>query len=160
MSGIIWAFIAEISFGLFQTINRKAGIQINVFYHTFFLMIISTVFMVLSTLIIEDIKHLILLLTWKGIFYFAIAGMIHFVFGWTLLTVSQKQIGASRTSALVGTAPLFATLIGYLVFNEILSFNTLIGIICIVAGFYLVTKNEDWIICICDWIFYCKAWLV
>jgi len=63
MSGIIWAFIAAISFGLFQTINRKAGIQINVFYHTFFLMIISTVFMVLSTLIIEDIKHLILLLT-------------------------------------------------------------------------------------------------
>ncbi len=27
MSGIIWAFIAAISFGLFQTINRKAGIQ-------------------------------------------------------------------------------------------------------------------------------------
>jgi aminocarboxymuconate-semialdehyde decarboxylase len=29
MSGIIWAFIAAISFGLFQTINRKAGIQIH-----------------------------------------------------------------------------------------------------------------------------------
>jgi len=99
--------------------------------------------MVLSTIIIEDIKHLVLLLTWQGIFYFAIAGMIHFVVGWTLLTVSQKQIGASRTSALVGTTPLFATLIGYLMFNEILSFITLVGIISIVVGVYLITKKID-----------------
>ena len=143
MSGIIWAILSAISFGLFQTINRKAGIHVNVYYHTFFLMTISTFFMVLSTIIIEDIKHLVLLLTWQGIFYFAIAGMIHFVVGWTLLTVSQKQIGASRTSALVGTAPLFATLIGYLMFNEILSLITLVGIISIVVGVYLITKKID-----------------
>lgn len=99
--------------------------------------------MIISTLIIEDIKQLILNLSWQGIFYFAVAGIIHFVLGWTLLTVSQNYIGASRTSALVGTAPLFATFIGYLIFNEILSFTTFLGIIMIVTGIYLVAKNDE-----------------
>jgi len=99
--------------------------------------------MIISTLILEDIKHLTLYLTLQGIIYFAVAGIIHFVLGWTLLTVSQNRIGASRTSALVGTAPFFATLIGYLFFQEILSFHTILGIILVVSGIYLVTYTKD-----------------
>ena len=134
--------MSAISFGLFQTISRKASMNVNAFFHTFFLMIISTFFMIISTLMLEDIKHLTLYLTLQGIFYFAVAGIIHFVLGWTLLTVSQNRIGASRTSALVGTAPFFATLIGYLFFQEILSFHTILGIFLVVSGIYLVTYNK------------------
>ena len=143
MSGVLWAIVSAISFGLFQTISRKASMNVNAFFHTFFLMIISTFFMIISTLMLEDIKHLTLYLTLQGIFYFAVAGIIHFVLGWTLLTVSQNRIGASRTSALVGTAPFFATLIGYLFFQEILSFLTILGIILVVSGIYLVTYSKD-----------------
>lgn len=143
MSGVLWAIVSAISFGLFQTISRKASMNVNAFFHTFFLMIISTFFMIISTLMLEDIKHLTLYLTLQGIFYFAVAGIIHFVLGWTLLTVSQNRIGASRTSALVGTAPFFATLIGYLFFQEILSFHTILGIILVVSGIYLVTYTKD-----------------
>ena len=143
MSGVLWAIVSAISFGLFQTISRKAGMNVNAFFHTFFLMIISTFFMIISTLMLEDIKHLTLYLTLQGVLYFAVAGIIHFVLGWTLLTVSQNRIGASRTSALVGTAPFFATLIGYLFFQEILSFLTILGIILVVSGFYLVTYTKD-----------------
>ena len=99
--------------------------------------------MIISTLMLEDIKHLTLYLTLQGIFNFAVAGIIHFVLGWTLLTGSQNRIGASRTSALVGTAPFFATLIGYLFFQEILSFHTILGIILVVSGIYLVTYTKD-----------------
>ncbi len=143
MSGVLWAIMSAISFGLFQTISRKAGMNVNAFFHTFFLMMISTLFMIISTIILEDIKHITLNLTLQGIFYFAVAGMIHFVLGWTLLTISQNRIGASRTSALVGTAPFFATLIGYLFFQEVLSFLTIIGIILVVIGIYIVTNNKD-----------------
>ena len=143
MSGVLWAIVSAISFGLFQTISRKASMNVNAFFHTFFLMIISTFFMIISTLMLEDIKHLTLYLTLQGVLYFAVAGIIHFVLGWTLLTVSQNRIGASRTSALVGTAPLFATLIGYLFFQEILSFLTILGIILVVSGIYLVTYTKD-----------------
>ena len=143
MSGVLWAIVSAISFGLFQTISRKASMNVNAFFHTFFLMIISTSFMIISTLMLEDIKQITLYLTLQGIFYFAVAGIIHFVLGWTLLTVSQNQIGASRTSALVGTTPFFATLIGYLFFQEILSFHTILGIILVVSGIFLVTYNKD-----------------
>ena len=142
MSGVLWAIVSAISFGLFQTISRKASMNVNAFFHTFFLMIISTSFMIISTLMLEDIKQITLYLTLQGIFYFAVAGIIHFVLGWTLLTVSQNRIGASRTSALVGTTPFFATLIGYLFFQEILSFHTILGIILVVSGIYLVTYNK------------------
>ena len=140
MSGIIWAVLSGLSFGLFQTFNRKASIRKSVFYQTFYLMLISTFVVVMATLAIEDINQLVLLISWQSIFYFAVAGMIHFVIGWTLFAVSQKVVGASRTSALLGTAPLFATLIGYLIFNEILSFLTLTGITLIMIGIYLVAK--------------------
>ena len=140
MSGIIWAILSGLSFGLFQTFNRKASIRKSVFYQTFYLMLISTFVVVMATLAIEDINQLVLLISWQSIFYFAVAGMIHFVIGWTLFAVSQKVVGASRTSALLGTAPLFATLIGYLIFNEILSFLTLTGITLIMIGIYLVAK--------------------
>ena len=142
MSGVLWAIVSAISFGLFQTISRKASMNVNAFFHTFFLMIISTSFMIISTLMLEDIKQITLYLTLQGIFYFAVAGIIHFVLGWTLLTVSQNRIGASRTSALVGTAPFFATLIGYLFFQEMLTFHTILGIILVVSGIYLVTYNK------------------
>ena len=94
----------------------------------------------MATLAIEDINQLVLLISWQSVFYFAVAGMIHFVIGWTLFAVSQKVVGASRTSALLGTAPLFATLIGYLIFSEFLSFITLTGITLIMIGIYLVAK--------------------
>tara|TARA_B100000586_G_C19855621_1_gene320570 strand:+ start:126 stop:548 length:423 start_codon:yes stop_codon:yes gene_type:complete len=140
MSGIIWAVLSGLSFGLFQTFNRKASLRKSVFYQTFYLMLISTFVVVMATLAIEDINQIVLLISWQSIFYFAVAGMIHFVIGWTLFAVSQKVVGASRTSALLGTAPLFATLIGYLIFNEILSFLTLTGITLIMIGIYLVAK--------------------
>ncbi len=57
--------------------------------------------MIISTIILEDIKHITLNLTLQGIFYFAVAGMIHFVLGWTLLTISQNRIGAFSGSPVI-----------------------------------------------------------
>lgn len=74
--------------------------------------------------------------------YFALAGLIHFFIGWTLLSVSQKRIGAARTSALVGTTPLFAGFIAALAFSELLSLSTLLGVILIVVGVYYVSNAE------------------
>ena len=44
-----------------------------------------------------------------GDFYFGLAGFIHFFVGWTLLSISQKRIGAARTSAIMGVTPFFAS---------------------------------------------------
>ena len=52
-------------------------------------------------------------------------------------------MGASRTGALVGATPLFATVVAILAFGEFLSFPVLVGIITVVAGVYLVSFSRS-----------------
>src|SRR4051812_41632358 len=42
-----------------------------------------------------------------ALFDFALAGLIHFLGGWSMLNLSQKRIGAARTSPLLTTTPVF-----------------------------------------------------
>ena len=49
MSGIIWAIIAGIGFGLFQILNRKAGSQIDALRGTFSLLAISAIVLAAPT---------------------------------------------------------------------------------------------------------------
>jgi drug/metabolite transporter (DMT)-like permease len=82
---------------------------------------------------------------------FSLAGFVHFFIGWTFLTISQNRIGAARTGALVGSAPLFATLIAALAFQEYLDLPTLLGILMLVAGVYMISasgrsmKERKWV---------------
>lgn len=140
MSGIIWAIIAGIGFGLFQVLNRKAGSRIDALRGTFSLLAISAVVLAVASLATEDLVMLrgISLAT---IFNFAMAGLIHFLLGWTFLTVSQHRVGAARTGALIGAAPLFATVVAALTLNEFLDLPTLIGILLVVGGVCLVSNG-------------------
>jgi len=73
---------------------------------------------------------------------FAVAGFLHFLIGWTLLNASQKKIGASRTSPLIGTTPLFAAVIAVFTLREYPTWLELVGIGIIVTGAYLVSKES------------------
>ena len=74
---------------------------------------------------------------------FAAAGFFHFFLGWTFLNASQKRIGAARTSPLIGTTPLFATVIAALTLREFPSFLALLGIGLIVIGAYVISRWSD-----------------
>lgn len=140
MSGIIWAIIAGIGFGLFQVLNRKAGSRIDALRGTFSLLAISAVVLAVASLATEDLA-LLRRISLETIFNFAMAGLIHFLLGWTFLTVSQHRVGAARTGALIGAAPLFATVVAALTLNEFLDLPTLIGILLVVGGVYLVSNG-------------------
>ncbi|HEX6306480.1 MAG TPA: EamA family transporter [Anaerolineales bacterium] len=140
MSGIIWAIIAGIGFGLFQVLNRKAGSRIDALRGTFSLLAISAVVLAVASLATEDLA-LLRRISLVTIFNFAMAGLIHFLLGWTFLTVSQHRVGAARTGALIGAAPLFATVVAALTLNEFLDLPTLIGILLVVGGVYLVSNG-------------------
>lgn len=140
MSGIIWAIIAGIGFGLFQVLNRKAGSQIDALRGTFSLLAISAIVLVVASVATEDLA-LLGRISWLTLFNFAMAGLIHFLLGWTFLTVSQHRVGAARTGALIGATPLFATVVAALTLNEFLDLPTLIGIFLVVGGVYLVSNG-------------------
>ncbi len=140
MTGVWWAVVAGVGFGVFQIVNRRAGRYLEVLPATFILLVISSAILLAVSLLFEDLAML-----WQAglaaFIYFGLAGFIHFFLGWTWLSVSQKRVGAARTGALLGATPFFGTLIGALFFGEFLDVATLAGIILVVAGVYLVSSG-------------------
>jgi drug/metabolite transporter (DMT)-like permease len=140
MTGIWWAVLSGLGFGLFQTFNRRAGRGMDAYRATFILLLVSAVLLIVASLATENVT-LLSAAPLGALVSFGLAGLIHFFVGWTLLSVSQKKVGAARTGALVGATPLFASAIAALTLGEVLRLPTLLGIVLVVAGVYLVSNG-------------------
>lgn len=139
--GIFLSIISGIGFGLFQTVNRRAGRQADPYQSTFVLLFVSSIVLVLISAVFEDLS-LLRSASPLAIGYFSLAAVIHFVVGWTLFSISQKRVGAARTGALLGTVPLWGTLLGVLFFAEFLSLAVLFGIVLMIVGTYIVSTDK------------------
>ncbi|NWG75175.1 MAG: DMT family transporter [Rubrivivax sp.] len=137
MSGVLWAVAAGVGFGVFQTLNRRAVQGMDVYVATFLQLLISALVLAAASLITEDLALLRQVSIWAWI-NFSLAGFFHFFIGWTLLNASQKKIGAARTGSLIGTTPLFGAVVAALTLAEFPTLITIVGILLIVGGVYLV----------------------
>ena len=140
MTGVSWAIVAGVGFGVFQSLNRRAGRSIDAYLSTFVLLLDSAVILVIASVLTEDLS-LLQGAPLRAFVNFGLAGFVHFFLGWTLLTLSQKRIGAARTGALIGATPLFAFIIGVVLFGELLSLPVIVGIILVISGVYLVSNG-------------------
>lgn len=136
MSGAVWATVAGVGFGLFQSVNRQAVRGMDVWQSTFLQLAVSSVILLAGTLATEDLSVLaaappLALAAFLG------AGLVHFSVGWTLLNASQKRIGAARTSPLLAATPLFGAILAALTFGEVPGTITIIGMALILAGVYV-----------------------
>lgn len=140
MTGVLWAVVAGIGFGFFQSFNRRAGRSFDAYIATFLLLLISAVILAIASVATEDLT-LLQTAPLVALVNFGLAGFIHFFIGWTFLTISQNRIGAARTGALVGATPLFATIVAVLAFGEFLRLPVLLGVATVVIGVYLVSNS-------------------
>ena len=138
MSGILWGLASGVGFGIFQTLNRKAGQGVDTYRGTFLLILISAVIMGIGAVLTEDVS-LLWSAPFMAIVYFALAGFVHFFLGWTFIAISQGQIGAARTGAIMGTTPLFGAVVAAVTIGELLSIQAALGVVLIVVGVYFVT---------------------
>jgi drug/metabolite transporter (DMT)-like permease len=76
---------------------------------------------------------------WK----FFLAGFLAPGISQILFTRSVKEIGASRTSVTVGTAPLFALVIAFTLLDEPLEAQLIVGAVAIVAGGVALVGERD-----------------
>lgn len=134
MSGVAWAAVAGVLFGLFQSVNRVTLVDMDVYASTFVQLVVCSAFMI-GALVLQGGGG-VHRLTATAVGNFALAGLIHFVGGWTLLNMSQKRLGAARTSPLIATTPLFAVIVAGLTLHEIPGAVELVGIAMVVAGVY------------------------
>jgi drug/metabolite transporter, DME family len=142
VTGALWAAVSGIGFGLFQSLNRRAVRDIEDPYaSTFIQLAIAASVLVCVTLVSGEVSALGDATAW-GIIAFAIAGIVHFLGGWTFLNISQQRIGAARTSPLLTTAPLFGVLVAAIVFQDLPSGLALLAMVPMVLGAYLVSSRS------------------
>jgi drug/metabolite transporter (DMT)-like permease len=139
--GIMWALLSALGFALFQTANRRAGLGIDVLFGTFLLILISALVLTGVALAVEGLTPLRQFSLFP-LAIFSLAGLFHYAFGWTLLGLSQRELGAARAGALVGISPLFAVAIAWITLGEHLPSLALLGVAAIVAGVYLVSTDS------------------
>ena len=140
MTGVLWAIVAGLGFGVFQSFNRRATRNIDSQLSTFMLLVVSSIVLAIASLLTEDLS-LLRQAPLTAYLNFGLAGFVHFFLGWTFLTLSQKLVGAARTSALIGTTPLFAFAAGLVFFGEVLSLPVILGVILVMSGVYLVSDG-------------------
>jgi len=142
VTGALWAAVSGIGFGLFQSLNRRAVRDIEDPYSsTFIQLAIASVVLVVVTIASGEESALGHATAW-GIIAFAIAGIVHFLGGWTFLNVSQQRIGAARSSPLLTTAPLFGIAVAAIVFQDLPRPLALVAMAPMVVGAYLVSSSR------------------
>ncbi len=141
MTGELWALAAGAGFGLFQSFNRQAVRGMDVYVATFIQLAVSALVLAVIAILTADLSPL-LTAPLTAYLYFIAGGFFHFLIGWTFLNASQKRIGAARTSPLIGTTPLFATLLAIFTLGEFPTPLELIGIAVIVVGAYLISSED------------------
>lgn len=141
MSGQLWALLAGVGFGVFQASNSRAVQGLDVYVSTFLQLIVSTLVLA-ATALAAGQWSLLRAASTPALINFGIAGLFHFFIGWTFLNASQKRIGAARTSPLISTVPLFATIIAAFALREIPDVRALTGVAIVVTGVYIVALEK------------------
>jgi drug/metabolite transporter (DMT)-like permease len=140
VSGAVVAAASGIGFGLFQTLNIRAVRGMDPFASTFVQIAIAAAALLVASAVSGGLGDLAGA-PGDSLAWFAAAGLLHFVAGWTLLNVSQKRIGAARTSPLLTTVPLFGIAFAAATVGQLPAAVELPAIGLMVLGAYVVVSR-------------------
>ncbi|MEJ2292465.1 MAG: EamA family transporter [Deinococcales bacterium] len=140
MTGVLWAAVAGVAYGVFQAVNRGTLVAMGVLESTFIQLLISSLMLVALVFGLHGAE--VGAVPAAAVLYFGLAGLVHFFGGWTLLNRSQKLLGAARTSPLLASVPLFGTVLALVVLREVPSLAAVAGMVTIVAGVYVVQLDR------------------
>lgn len=142
MSGALWAAASGVGFGLFQSLNRRAVQDIgNAYVSTFLQLVVAALVLAIASLATQDLAVLGRATTWSLI-AFALAGIVHFLIGWTFLNLSQERIGAARTSPLLTMTPIFGLVIAAITLGEVPHALAVAGLVVAVVGAWVVSRGD------------------
>jgi drug/metabolite transporter (DMT)-like permease len=141
VTGALWAAASGIGFGLFQSINRLAVRDMDAYLSTFLQVAVAFVVLAAVALPTQDLGQFADASTWSLV-AFALAGLVHFLAGWTFLNLSQKRIGAARTAPLLTFSPLFGLPVAAVAVGDLPSAPALAAIVPMVAGAWLLAGGR------------------
>jgi drug/metabolite transporter (DMT)-like permease len=141
VSGALLAASAGVGFGFFQSLNARPvpGFE-DPYLATLIQVGIATVALTLAAAVtgeLSGIGHA----PASSLGEFAVAGCLHFLAGWSLLNLSQRRIGAARTSPLLTTVPVFGVAIAAVTLGELPGLVALVAIALMTLGAYVVAMR-------------------
>ncbi len=139
---MLLAAASGVGFGVFQAVNVRAMRSggANPFASMFVQVTIAAILLAAVTLATGDLAEVGDAPLW-ALGDFALAGLVHFLGGWSLLNLSQKRIGAARTSPLLTTTPLFGVVLALVTVGQVPSLLALGAILLMCAGAYVVAAR-------------------
>lgn len=140
MSGAAWALVAAVAFGVTQIFNRKANQLVDAFRTAFGMLLVTEVILIIRLVITGEVA-LVADAPVSSVLYFAGSTLIHYVGGWTLIALSQQQIGVARSQALVGAAPVVGAVLAAFILDETLTVPVVVGVLIAVAGVWMVSMS-------------------
>ncbi|HEX6300396.1 MAG TPA: DMT family transporter [Acidimicrobiia bacterium] len=132
-AGVLWALVAAVGFAFLQASNRKSNQVIDAYRTAFGLLAAVEVMLALGIFLFGEARNLFQA-PLSAVALFSVASFFHFVGGWTLLALSQQQIGVARTGALVSAAPIVGTLVAAIGLDEPLTIAIVAGVLLAVLG--------------------------
>ena len=141
MSGALLAVASGVGFGVFQAVNVRAMRGgADPFASMFVQVTIAALVLLAVTLGSGELAEVADAPAW-ALADFALGGVVHFLGGWSLLNLSQKRIGAARTSPLLTTTPLFGVVLALVTVGQVPGAIALAGIVLMCAGAYVVAAR-------------------
>lgn len=141
MSGALLAAASGLGFGLFQSVNVRALRATEDSYASTFVQVgVAALVLAAASIGAGQLDGVLDAPLW-AIGDFALAGLLHFLAGWSLLNLSQQRIGAARTSPLLTTVPVFGIVIAAITIGQLPGAIALAAIALMCAGAYVVAMR-------------------
>jgi drug/metabolite transporter (DMT)-like permease len=141
MSGALLAAASGLGFGLFQSVNVRALRATEDSYASTFVQVgVAALVLAAASIGAGQLDGVLDAPLW-AIGDIALAGLLHFLAGWSLLNLSQQRIGAARTSPLLTTVPVFGIVIAAITIGQLPGAIALAAITLMCVGAYVVAMR-------------------
>lgn len=143
MNEVVFAALSSLSFAFSSVVSRRAVIKVVDAGIGVLITIPLSALLFLLILVIQGRVGSIAGFSKESYFWFAAAGLIHFVVGRSLNYHLVQLVGANIGSVLRRGSPLVAVTLGITLLDELISWELIVGVILIVFGITVTSLNPQ-----------------
>ena len=135
----IYFLLASILWPMLTIFSSKAT-KINAIVFSFYVYILST--FVISLFFVDTQNLFVKVLEFDYVFWLNmfIITVLSTVFATTIYFFGIKQLGASEVSSFIFLVPASALILSSIFLNEVITFNTILGVICTIISIYILNN--------------------
>jgi drug/metabolite transporter (DMT)-like permease len=138
--GALWALAAAVSYSIYVIINQETGKKVGSVLFTTYSVTFSFLFINMHYLVTESVS--LGGISNKGWLVIILIAVLCTALPLLLFSEGIKQVGASRASLISMSGPVLTVILAYLLLNETLSFQQVIGVVGVICTLALLERRK------------------